>query len=190
MSTDPNMIRYDIEKTRVELGEDVDALADKVNPQKIAQRQTHKVKSAFAGVKNRLMGTADDMRHSGSSTASSVGEAVSDAPRVVAEKTQGNPLAMGLIAFGVGWLTSSLLPATEPERKAAAKAREAAAPLAEEVKGAAKEAAEHLREPVKEAAAAVKDTAADAAGTVKEEGAATASDLKEQRKQSHDTVEI
>lgn len=190
MSTDPNMIRYDIEKTRVELGEDVDALADKVNPQKIAQRQTHKVKGALTGVKNRLMGTADDVRHTGASAASSVGDAVGDAPRIVARKTQGNPLAMGLIAFGVGWLTSSLLPATEPERKAAAKAREAAAPLAEEVKGAAREAAEHLREPVKEAAAAVKDTAAEAAGSVKEEGAATASDLKEQRKQPRNTVEI
>lgn len=190
MSTDPNMIRYDIEKTRVELGEDVDALADKVNPQKIAQRQTNKVKSAFTGVRNRLMGTADEVRRSGASAASSVGDAVSDAPRIVARKTQGNPLAMGLIAFGVGWLTSSLLPATDPERKAAAKAREAAEPLAEEVMGAAKEAAEHLREPAKEAAAAVKDTATEAAGVMKEEGAATASELKEQKKQPRDTVEI
>ena len=124
------------------------------------------------------MGTADDVRHTGSSAASSVGEAVSDAPRVVARKTQGNPLAMGLIAFGVGWLTSALIPATEPERKAAAKAREAAAPLAEEVKGAAKEAAEHLREPAKDAATAVKDTATDAASSMKEEGAAAARDVK------------
>lgn len=190
MSTDPNMIRYDIEQTRVELSEDVDALADKVNPQKIARRQTDKVGSAFTRVKDRLMGTADDVRHTGSSAASSVGDAVSDAPRVVARKTQGNPLAMGLIAFGVGWLTSALIPATGPERKAAAKAREAAAPLAEEVKGAAKEAAEHLREPAKDAATAVKDTAADAASSVKEEGAATARDVKRQGKHPRDTVEL
>jgi len=190
VSTDPNMIRYDIEQTRVELSEDVDALADKVNPQKMARRQTNKVRSALAGVRNRLMGTADDVRHTGAAAVSSVGDAVSDAPRVVARKTQGNPLAMGVIAFGVGWLASSLLPTTVPERQAAEKAREVAAPLADEVKGAAKEAAENLREPAKEAAAAVKDTAADAASSIKEEGAATARDVKRQGKQPRDTVEL
>lgn len=190
MSTDPNQIRYDIEQTRLELGEDVDALSDKVNPQKIARRQTSRVRNAFTGVKDRLMGTAEDMKHSGSSAASTVGDAVHDAPRAVAQKTQGNPLAVGLIALGAGWLASSLLPATDPERKAAAKAREAAGPLTEEVKAAAKEAAEHLKEPAQDAVNAVKETAADAAGTVKEEGASAAGDLAGQTKQSRDTVEF
>ncbi len=36
----------DIERTRVELGQDVDALADKVTPSKIAERQTRKVRRA------------------------------------------------------------------------------------------------------------------------------------------------
>ncbi|TFD05905.1 DUF3618 domain-containing protein [Cryobacterium sp. TMT1-2-2] len=43
----PDQIRSDIERTRRELGGDVDALADKVTPSKIIQRQTDKVKSAF-----------------------------------------------------------------------------------------------------------------------------------------------
>jgi hypothetical protein len=59
---------------------------------------------------NRLMGTADDVRNTGAATASSVGDAVADAPRMVAQKTQGNPLAVGLIAFGAGWLASSAAP--------------------------------------------------------------------------------
>jgi hypothetical protein len=42
----------------------------------------------------------------------------------VGGQTQGNPLAAGLIAFGVGWLAASLIPASRPEQQAAAKAKE------------------------------------------------------------------
>ena len=44
MSDSPDAIRADIEQTRRELGSDVDALADKVSPSKIVDRQTDKVK--------------------------------------------------------------------------------------------------------------------------------------------------
>ena len=47
------------------------------------------------------------------------GEAVADAPRKVASATQGNPVAVGLIAFGVGLLAASLIPASRPEQRAA-----------------------------------------------------------------------
>ena len=60
--TDPEVIREEIERTRQELGDDVDALADKVNPTKIAQRQTDKVKGALGNVKDRVMGTAGDVK--------------------------------------------------------------------------------------------------------------------------------
>ena len=46
MSDDPDAIRANIEATRRNLSGDVDALADKVTPSKIAQRQTRKVKPA------------------------------------------------------------------------------------------------------------------------------------------------
>ncbi|WP_200919300.1 DUF3618 domain-containing protein [Curtobacterium sp. Leaf261] len=46
MST-PDEIRAEIEATRGNLGSDVDALADKVNPSSIAHRQTEKVKGRF-----------------------------------------------------------------------------------------------------------------------------------------------
>ena len=49
MSTDPDEIREDIERTRTELSRDVDALADKVSPTQVAQRQADKVRSAVFG---------------------------------------------------------------------------------------------------------------------------------------------
>jgi hypothetical protein len=47
MTDDPDAIRADIEATRRNLSGDVDALADKVTPSKIAQRQTRRVNGAF-----------------------------------------------------------------------------------------------------------------------------------------------
>ena len=56
MSTDPDQIREDIERTRAELSSDVDALTDKVSPSQVAQRQADKVRSAVTDVKDRVMG--------------------------------------------------------------------------------------------------------------------------------------
>ena len=46
MSTDPEEIRDDIERTRAELSSDVDALTDKVSPTQVAHRQADKVRAA------------------------------------------------------------------------------------------------------------------------------------------------
>ena len=198
--SDPDQIREEIERTRRELGTDVDALAEKVSPSSIAQRQTDKVKSAVGGavnsVKERVMGVADDVKSAGSSAlhsagdhassaggglhsaGSSVGSSLSAAPGRAVEKAKGNPLAVGLIAFGLGWLVSSLIPSTDKEQELASNAKEAAAPLKEKVTDAAKEVAQNLKEPAQEAAQSVKGTAQEAVSTVKDEGASAASDLK------------
>jgi gas vesicle protein len=194
--SDPDQIREDIERTRRELGSDVDALADKVSPSSIAQRQTDKVKGAVGGavnsVKERVMGVTDDVKSAGSSalhsagghassagsSLSSAGSSLSAAPGRAVEKAKGNPLAVGLIAFGLGWLVSSLIPATEKEQELASNAKDAVAPLKEKVTDAAKEVAQNLKEPAQEAAQSVKGTAQEAVSTVKDEGASAASDLK------------
>lgn len=169
MSDDPDAIRADIESTRRELSGDVDALADKVTPSKIAHRQTEKVKSAFRSATERVMGSAESAGHSAQSAGSSIGDTVSGAGRAVVDKAEGNPLAVGLIAFGVGWLAASLIPASTKEREIAANVKDAAQPLLQEAAGVAKQMAGDLKEPAKEAASAVADSAKDAVGTVKDE---------------------
>lgn len=111
MSDSPDEIRANIERTRSELGSDVDALADKVNPSKIVDRQVDRVRGVFGSVRERVMGVADDAGSSLSGAATSVGD-VKD--RVVA-KAEGSPLAVGLIAFGVGLVVASLIPASAKE---------------------------------------------------------------------------
>ena len=184
-SNDPEVLRSQIEDTRRDLGADVDALADKVTPGKIMQRQTTKVRGALSSVKDRVMGSASD---TGDSLGGAADEAANLAHTAV-DKAKGNPLAVGLIAFGVGWLASSLIPASTVEKKVAANVKDAAEPLVDEVKGAAKEVGENLKQPLTDAADAVKGTATDAADTVKSETTSSAGEVRDTAKHAgQDTV--
>lgn len=181
-SDDPEVIRAEIERTRRELGQDVDALSDKVNPGKIAHRQTDKVRRAASRLKDRVMGSASDMVDSTHGAVGHAGDVVADAPRRVTSATQGNPVAVGLIAFGVGMLAASLIPASRMEQDAAEKVKDAATPLMDEMKDVAKESADHLREPAKEAAEAVKERAREGVDTVTSEGQDAASQVQSDAK--------
>ena len=63
MSNNPDEIRADIERTRQELGRDVDALAEKVNPTKAAHRQGDRVREGVRNLKESVMGTPDPYAH-------------------------------------------------------------------------------------------------------------------------------
>jgi uncharacterized protein YjbJ (UPF0337 family) len=196
MSENPDAIRADIETTRARLGTNVDAVADKVSPSNIVHRQTDKVKDAVFGVKEKVMGAADHASgnvHSVSGTAGSAigdaGAAISDAPHKAAVKTQGNPLAAGLIAFGAGLLVSALIPPSEKEREAADALKTAAEPVTTQLTEAAKDVAQGLKEPAQEAMENVKATATDAADHVKGEGQAAVSDVKSSATDAKDHVQ-
>ncbi|GAB2984032.1 DUF3618 domain-containing protein [Frigoribacterium salinisoli] len=184
----PEQIRADIERTRAGLGQDVDALADKVSPASIAHRQTEKVKGRFANVKESVMGAAHHGTSSVSDHASGATDAVKGAPGQAVQKAKGNPLAVGLIAFGAGWLVSSLIPASDKEQELVSQAKDKAAPLVDEAKHAAQDVAQNLKEPAQEAFDKVKGTAQDAAGTVKDQAQSSASDVRESAQGSADSV--
>ena len=200
MSENPDVIRADIEATRARLGTNVDAVADKVTPSHIVQRQTDRVKEnvkdAVFGVKDKVMGAADHTADHVHSTTGSVGSHVSDAGAAVAgapgqlkNRTQGNPLAAGLIAFGAGLLVSSLIPASQKEREAADALKSAAEPLTTELTDAAKQVAEGLKAPAQEAVENVKATAADATDHLKADGQAAVEDVKDRTAEAKDNVQ-
>lgn len=195
MSENPDAIRADIEETRRRLGSNVDAVADKVTPSHIVQRQTDKMKDAVSGVKDKVMGAADSMTdkvQSGTGSASDgvsrAGSAVGEAPQKLTAKAQGNPIAAGLIAFGAGLLAASLIPASEKERVAADNIKTAAEPLTTQVTDTAKEMAQGLKEPAQEAMENVKATATEAAQNFKQEGQGAAGDVKSKATDAQDNV--
>jgi gas vesicle protein len=189
VSNDPDQIRAQIETTRSNLSDDVNALADQVNPKNVVRRQTDKVTGAFGSAKDHVMGTASGVGDSAGNTLHSAGDLAAGAPTQVKQRTQGNPVAAGIIAFGAGLLISSLIPASERERDAAATLKDKAEPLTEQAKDVAKEAAGHLQEPAQQAVQSVKDTATDAAITVKDEGQSAALDVRDEAQNAKETVQ-
>ena len=188
MSNDPEQIRREIERTRAELSDNVNALGDKVNPGSIAKRQVGRVRGAATSVKDAVLGSASDAATT-QSIAGEVGGAVADAPTAVARKAQGSPIAAGLIAFGAGLLVSSMLPASRVEQQAAEKVKDTAQPLVEDLTDTAKEIAENLKEPAQQAIEEVKSTATDAAATVKDDATSAADDVKSQAQDSKNTLQ-
>lgn len=203
-SSDPDVIRRQIEDTRRELSYDVDALNEKVNPARVVDRRVTAAKGRLTSVKEKVMGSAQDTTSSAHGMASNAAGSVQDAastavgavqqaPDTVIRQTQGNPLAAGLIAFGVGWLVSSLLPASEKEKQLAQQAesavREHKDQLLEPAKQAAQEIGEQLKPAAQEAMESVKSTAQDAAATVKDEGQAAVQDVQGQAQQSKQKVQ-
>ena len=184
MSNDPDQIRREIERTRSDLSDNVNALGDKVNPGSIAKRQVGKVRGAAVSVKEAVLGSDAD-----TGVAGTVSDTVSGAPGAVARKAQGSPIAAGLIAFGAGLLVSSLLPASRVEQQAAENIKDTAQPMVDDFTDTAKEIAENLKEPAQQAMEEVKSTATDAAATVKDDAASAADDVKTQAHDSKDTVQ-
>jgi hypothetical protein len=192
-SNNPEELRTEIEQTRANLSQNVNALGEAVTPGAIARRQVDKVKGAGVGVKDKIMGSADDARSSVSGSASGLGDSAGNmagnAQQSARRKTQGNPLAAGLIALGAGWLVGSLLPASEKERQAAATVKEKAQPVVSEAQSLAKDAAQNLQQPAQDAVDSVKATAQDAAETVKSEGQTAGQDVKASVQDSKETVQ-
>lgn len=195
MTQDPDQIRAEIERTRSNLSSDVDLLADTVNPRNVARRQVGKVTGAMGSVREKVMGSASNVGDSAGSAASSVGDAASSVgetashvPDMARSKTQGSPLAAGLVAFGAGLIVSALLPASDKEAQAAAAVKEKAEPLKQEVTSVAKDTAQQLREPAQEAVESVKQTAQDAAAEVKDQGQSSVTDVRDQAQDAQQTV--
>jgi ElaB/YqjD/DUF883 family membrane-anchored ribosome-binding protein len=178
MSTDPDQIRVDIERTRAELSSDVDALSDKVSPTQAAQRQADKVRQAATGLKERVMGAVTDRADAARDSAGTISDKASDLPQAATAKTRGNPIAAGLIAFGIGWLAASAVPSTRQEQHLARTAKDQAAPLVDQAKDAAHNLTDNLREPAQEAATALKDRATQAGTTLRDEGRDAATALR------------
>ncbi|SCL62910.1 Protein of unknown function [Micromonospora citrea] len=163
MSNDPDRIRWEIENTRNELSNDVDALADKVNPRRIAGDRVGQARGAFTRAREKVMGVQSDGHGVGQRMSHATGSArafgeqsreqmshaamsVRDEARSLGQQSrqqaQGNPLAAGLIAFGAGLLVSSLLPPSSPERQLAGQARGKVAEHSDQLRAQAG----HLRE--------------------------------------------
>lgn len=176
-----------IAQTRAQLAADVDELGDKVSPSQAVHRQTRAVRHRFSRLKDQVMGSTQDagqsIGHSAQSAGASVGQGASGAIEGIERRTEGNPLAAGLIAFGAGMLLSAAFPSSQAEQQIAQRgidaAREHGQPVMDEVKSVATEMGQELKQSAAEGVEEVKSTAQASAETVKQQGQSSAENVKE-----------
>jgi uncharacterized protein YjbJ (UPF0337 family) len=178
MDEEPDRLRQNIEDTRASLTQNVDMLAEKTSPRKAAQRR-------WTAAKEKVMGSSEHARHAAGGgletvqdKAQDAADSVRGAPHAVARQAQGNPLAAGIIAFGVGMLAGTLIPMTDAERRTGQQLKENAGDLTDRAKDVATDVKDDVAGTVQQAAGQVKDTARDAARTTKEQARSGAQDVR------------
>ena len=67
----------DIEHTRRDLSRDLDALHERVSPHQVMARRKQATRSKLHSMKEKVMGSAHDAKHSASATGSSAADSVS-----------------------------------------------------------------------------------------------------------------
>lgn len=217
MSSDPRQIRANIEHTQDDLGGNVNALADRMNPRNMAHRQAGKVRGTWQRIRDNVMGSASHARENVMGAASQAREGAGHAREGVQharetsqarlsaasssasdrmhtmgqqtrQQTEGHPLAAGLVAFGLGILASSLLPASQPERRMAGQLRNKVSEHSDELKqqatGMARQTQENLREPAQRAAESVRSKAGQQASGMRDQARSSAQELRGQAQET------
>lgn len=160
MGQDPSQIREEIEHTRAEMGDTVDALAHKTDVKS-------RVKESFADKRERL-------RSQMVSTTSQLGEATPEGQQIKegAQQAVGvaeeNPLGLALGGVAAGFLVGMMLPTTRIED-------ERVGPISDEVKEKAIETGQEAIERGKDVAS---QTAEQAVETAKEAGQEQVDEMK------------
>src|SRR3954452_3052318 len=88
-SSDPDVIRRQIEDTRRELSYDVDALNEKVNPARVVDRRVTAAKSRVTRAKEKGMGSAHDTTSTAQYHAQNAAGSVQGAASSAAGTVQG-----------------------------------------------------------------------------------------------------
>jgi hypothetical protein len=196
-------VRRDIEHTRDDMSETIDAIADRTVPSRVVGRQRRRIADRFRTVRERVMGSADDTetsvhgtvrsgveatRHGAEQVAETARELPGQARDQVRTQTQGNPLAAGLIAFGGGLLGAYLIPSSRAERRVAGQVREAAEPALHELRETGHEVVDDLGDTAARAADDVKETAAASAQRIADDAKSAAGDVQDRAKSSTEAV--
>jgi gas vesicle protein len=165
MGEDPSRIRAEIEQTRAEMGDTVEALGYKADVKGRARDKVtdtkDRITGTLTGAKDRVTGTVSDKTPD-------AGEVKGQA-RKAAGIAQENPLGLVIGSIAVGFIAGLVVPTSRLED-------EKIGPLAEQVRDQVKQTGQEALEHGKEVA---QQAASSAAETAKEAGREHADQLKD-----------
>ena len=154
MGKEPTEIREEIEQTRTEMGDTVEALGHKAD---VKGRAKDNIADKRDRLKERITGTAPDP------------EEVKQGAKRAAGVAQENPIGLAVGSIALGFVAGMLIPSTRVED-------EKVGPVADQVKDGAKETGQEALERGKEVA---QEAAQSAKETVQESGGEQAEQLRE-----------
>jgi hypothetical protein len=181
MGQDPDAIREDIEQTRADMSETVEAIGYKAD---VPSRAKDKVSETVDNVKSKVSGTATRAKEAVTGTTSLVGDAtpsgseVKQTTRRVAGVAKENPLGLAIGAVAIGFLAGLAMPSTRVED-------EKLGPVAEQVRDKVKETGQEAVERGKQVAQEVASTATE---TAKQQTREQGQELAESTRQSAQEV--
>jgi ElaB/YqjD/DUF883 family membrane-anchored ribosome-binding protein len=94
---DPEQIRMQIEQTRDEMSETIDAIQERLNPRNLVEQAKDSVREA-------TVGKVKEMAHNVSDTASGMADTTMEAAGDLAERVKENPWPAVLLGLGAAWL--------------------------------------------------------------------------------------
>jgi ElaB/YqjD/DUF883 family membrane-anchored ribosome-binding protein len=163
MGQDPDAIRQDIEQTRADMSETVEAIGYKAD---VPSRAKDAVSEKVENVKSKVGDTATRAREAVTGTTSQVSDRVHDATpssgqvRQQARRTAGlareNPLGLAIGAVAVGFLAGLAVPSTRVEDE---KLGQVADQVKDKVRETGQEALDRGRQVAQEVASTAADTA-------------------------------
>jgi gas vesicle protein len=168
MGTTAEDLRVDIEQTRERLGGTIEAIGDRVSPGRMVERRKNRLVRGWSSFRDRVMGGMDDATHTVQDEAHHAADAIGELPQTVRRQTQGSPMGAGMVAFGVGFVAASLIPASRAEKDAVDKLATTAEPLREkagevvdEMRHQMADQLSEVKDDVKEMASGIVQPAAD-----------------------------
>jgi hypothetical protein len=159
MGQDPDAIREDIEQTRDDMSETVEAIGYKAD---VPSRAKDKVSQTVDNMKNKVSGTATGAKEAVTGTTSRVGEATPSGGQVKQQAkravglAQENPLGLAVGAVALGFLAGLAVPSTQLENQRLG-------PVADQVKDKVKETGQEALDRGKQVAQEVASSAAETA---------------------------
>jgi gas vesicle protein len=204
-----DQLRAEAAERRQAIATDLELMGDRVSPARMAERRKAAFRERMTGVRNSVFGTPDQpsrshaaygypqtygepshaattLREGGNGSASlsdRAGGAVEavrqHTPDSLGEATQGNPLGVAVVGFGVGLLAATLLPSSPDEKRLANRIQGSLEEGAAQLGGMGKDAIDHIKPEAQQAVADVKDSAKEHVETVKSEAQDKASSVRD-----------
>jgi len=181
-------LRREIELTRNDLGDTLDAIGDRVSPGRVIERRKNKMTGGVRSAVDRVMGKAHDAQSSIGGAGHGAVDTVRDLPDTMRSQTSGTPLVAGALAFAAGFVIAAAIPPSEKEIAASSQLLEKAEPMKQELSHVGQEIAEHLKEPAKQAVDELKGAAQEGAQTVTQTAQQSAADTKGKATDAVETV--